>query len=73
MCDLSYVLWRDQFERQALADRSGLIASGRVDDLGRLPNVAEELERFDAWLESEPKVVHMDPDQYELRQALGVL
>lgn len=66
------MLRRDAFERQALADRQALIASGRVDDLRRLPTVDDQLEQFDAFLVAEPERTHLSTEQWEERVALGV-
>jgi predicted methyltransferase MtxX (methanogen marker protein 4) len=74
VCDVVYVLRRDQFERHALADRQALIASGRIDDLSRLGSVDEQLDEWDAWLNAEPQASqsHLSVEQLEERQALGV-
>lgn len=44
-----------------------VMASGRKAEIASLD---ERLAAFDAWLVSTPK--HMDPDELELRQVLGV-
>ena len=70
VCDLSYVLILDQLERQMLADRQALIASGVRDDLPNLPQVQESL---DARLHAEPEpMAPVDYERLELLQALGV-
>jgi hypothetical protein len=60
----------DRWERQALADRQGLIARGVSEEL---PTLAEVQTRLDDALAAEPKVLEsVDSEQMELRRAMGV-
>ena len=70
MCDLAHLIWVERRERQALADRQGLIASGMREGL---PEVGAQLEEFERLLAEEPAVSRLDADEIELRRALGVL
>jgi hypothetical protein len=64
------VLLLDKWERQALADRQGLISRGFGEDL---PTLAEAQESLDEALTAEPKRLEaVDSEQMELRRALGV-
>jgi hypothetical protein len=64
------VLLLDKWERQALADRQGLISRGVSEDL---PTLAEAQESLDEALTAEPKRLEaVDSEQMELRRALGV-
>lgn len=70
MCDVAYVLLVEQVERRVLADRSGLIARGAVEDL---PTLHEAQYRLDEVLAAEPvPVQRVDSEQFRLRRALGV-
>jgi len=74
VCDLAYVLLLDQLERLLLADRhvaAVFIAAGG-DDV-TLPTYRERRLLFDQSLAAEPApTVDVDPEQMELRRALGV-
>jgi hypothetical protein len=64
------VLLLDQWERQTLADRQGLLASGVREEL---PTLFEAQQRLHEALVAEPKRLEsVDNEQMELRQAMGV-
>jgi len=64
------VLLLDQWERQTLADRQGLLANGVRKEL---PTLAEAQRRLYEALVAEPKVLEsVDSEQMELRRAMGV-
>lgn len=68
---MAYVLVVEQFERQLLADRTGLVARGVTDE--DLPTMRAAQAKLDDLLAAEPQPVQsVDSEQYRLRQALGV-
>lgn len=73
LCDLSYVLQRDDIVRRVelvqLATAMAAVNGARVT----IPDLDEELARFDDWLASEPaQSKDLDPDVADLRQALDL-
>lgn len=67
-----YVLLVERVERAALVERgvtASLLAAGAKVTVA---SVEEARQRFDAALVEEPTVKHIDPEQAELRRALGV-
>ena len=75
LCDFVYVLLVERVERAALAERQimATMKAGGHYQVGDIPTVEEFRDRFDAALIAEtPPGKPVDPEQLQLRRALGV-
>jgi len=69
VCDVAYLLITERITAQVLSDRQGLIVAQALGAEVTLPDLEEELARFDAALAAEPAVVD---DKTRMARYLGV-
>ena len=70
LCDTAYALWVDRVVGDFRAEQLGLIVGLCLGAKGELPILDKRLADFDEALAKEPP--RLDPEQAELRQALGL-